>query len=54
MVEVSGMLPIVPDEPLPDDAAGLRAAIVRLRVVLEAKDAEIAVLRAGLDAARER
>jgi transposase len=44
----------VPDEPLPDDAAGLRAANARLRAVAEARDAEIAVLRAGLDAARER
>ena len=44
----------MPDEPLPDGAAGLRAANARLRAVAEAKDAEIAVLRAGLDAARER
>jgi hypothetical protein len=44
----------VPDEPAPDDAAGLRAANARLRAVAEAKDAEIAVLRAGLDGARER
>jgi hypothetical protein len=44
----------VPDEPVPDDAAGLRAANARLRAVAEAKDAEIGVLRAGLDAARER
>jgi transposase len=39
---------------VPDDAAGLRAANARLRAVAEAKDAEIAVLRAGLDAVRER
>jgi hypothetical protein len=44
----------VPDEPVPDDAAGLRAANARLRAVAEAKDAEIAGLRAGLDAARGR
>ena len=44
----------MPDEPVPDDAAGLRAANARLRAVVEAKDAEIAVLRAELDAARER
>jgi transposase len=44
----------VPDEPLPDDAAGLRAANARLRAVVEAKDAEIAVLRAEAGAARER
>jgi transposase len=44
----------VPDAPVPDDAAGLRAANARLRAVAEAKDAEIAVLRAGLDGARER
>jgi transposase len=44
----------VPDEPVPDNAAGLRAANARLRAVAEAKDAEIGVLRAGLDAARER
>ena len=44
----------MPDEPVPDDAAGLRAANARLRAVAEAKDAEIAGLRAGLDAARGR
>jgi transposase len=44
----------VPDEPLPDDAAGLRAANAGLRSVVEAKDAENALLRAELDAARER
>lgn len=44
----------MPDAPLPDDAAGLRAANARLRAVLEAKDAEIAGLRDGLDAARQR
>jgi hypothetical protein len=43
----------VPGEPLPDDAAGLRAANEGLRSVVEAKDAETAVLRAGLDAERE-
>jgi hypothetical protein len=44
----------VPDEPVPDDAGGLRAANARLRAVVEAKDAEIAGLRAEADAARER
>jgi hypothetical protein len=44
----------VPDEPLPDDAAGLRAANAGLRSVVEAKDAENALLRAELSAARER
>jgi transposase len=43
----------VPDEPVPDDAAGLRAANARLRAVAEAKDAEIAGLRAERDADRE-
>jgi transposase len=40
----------VPDEPVPDDVAGLRAANAGLRAVVEAKDAEIAVLRAERDA----
>lgn len=44
----------MPDEPVPDDAAGLRAANARLREVLGAKDAEIGMLQAGLEAARER
>jgi transposase IS66 family protein len=44
----------VPGEPVPDDAAGLRAANAGLRSVVEAKDAENALLRAELDAARER
>jgi transposase len=43
----------VPDEPLPDDAAWLRAANAGLRSVVEAKDAENTLLRAGLDAERE-
>ena len=43
----------MPDEPVPDDAAGLRAANARLRAVVEAKDAEIAALRAERDAGRE-
>ena len=43
----------MPDELAPDDAAGLRAANARLRAVVEAKDAEIAVLRAERDADRE-
>ena len=44
----------MPREPVPDDAAGLRAANARLRAVIGAKDAEIAGLRAEADAARER
>jgi hypothetical protein len=44
----------VPDEPVPEDAAGLRAANARLRAVVGARDAEIAGLRAEADAARER
>jgi transposase len=43
----------VPEDPVPDDAAGLRAANARLRDVAAAKDAEIAVLRAERDADRE-
>jgi hypothetical protein len=35
----------VPDEPVPDDVAGLRAANARLRELLAARDAGIA----GLD-----
>jgi hypothetical protein len=34
----------VPDEPVPDDAAGLRAANARLRAVVEAGAAEIEAL----------
>ena len=44
----------MPDELLPDDAAGLRAANTGLRAVVEAKAAENALLRAELDAVRER
>jgi hypothetical protein len=43
----------VPDEPVPDDAAGLHAANARLRAVVAAKDAETAGLRAELDGERE-
>ena len=43
----------MPDEPVPDDVAGLRAVNARLRAVVEAKDAEIAALRAERDADRE-
>jgi hypothetical protein len=43
----------VPDESVPDDAAGLCAVNARLRTVVEAKDAEIAGLRAERDADRE-
>jgi transposase len=49
-----GSLRRVPDEPVPDDAAGLRAANSRLRELLAERDAEVAVLRAEMDAARER
>jgi hypothetical protein len=44
----------VPDEPVPDDAAGLRAANARLRAVVEAKGGQVAMLTAALDAALER
>ncbi len=44
----------MPDEPVPDDAAGLRAANARLRAVVEAKDGQVAVLTAALEAALER
>ncbi len=43
----------MPDEPVPDDAAGLRAANARLRAVVEARGAEAAALRAELGAERE-
>lgn len=49
-----GSLRRVPDEPVPDDAAGLRAANARLRAVVEAKDGQVAMLTAALDAALER
>jgi transposase len=44
----------VPGDPLPDDAASLRAANAGLRAVVEAKEAENALLRAGLAAEREQ
>jgi len=44
-----GRLPVVPDESVPDDAAGLRAANARLRALLAERDSEIAVLRGHLD-----
>ena len=44
----------MPDVPVPDDAAGLRAANARLRGLLADRDADIAGLRLELDAARER
>jgi hypothetical protein len=47
-----GSLRRVPDEPVPDDAPGLRAANARLRAVVEAKDGQVAVLTAALE--RER
>jgi transposase len=47
-------LGLVPEEPgLPGEIAGQRELLSRLRAVVEAKDAELAVLRAELDAERE-
>ena len=43
----------MPEERVPDDAAGLRAANSRLRGLLADRDEEVAALRAGLDAERE-
>ena len=43
----------MPDESMPGDAAGLRAAKARLRELLAERDAEVAALRAGQDADRE-
>ena len=43
----------MPDELVPDDAAGLRAANARLRGLLAERDAEAAGLRAELDGDRE-
>ena len=43
----------MPDEPVPDDATGLRAANARLRAVVAERAAEIEGLRAGLEAERE-
>jgi len=41
----------VPDvPPAPDEVAALRAASTRLRQVIEAKDAEVVVLRAQVEA----
>jgi hypothetical protein len=48
-----GSLRRVPDDPVPDDAAGLRAANARLRGLLAERDSEVAALRAGRDADRE-
>jgi transposase len=48
------MLGLVPEEPgPPDEVAGQRELLSRLRAVVEAKDAENAVLQAELDAERE-
>src|ERR1700690_2135594 len=44
----------VPDEPVPDDAAGLRAANARLGAVVEAKGGQVAALGAALEAWEER
>jgi hypothetical protein len=47
-------LGLVPEEPgPPGEIAGQREVLSRLRAVVEAKDAENAVLRAELDAERE-
>ena len=43
----------MPDEPVPDDVAGLRAANARLRELLDERGAEIAELRAGREEDRE-
>ena len=43
----------MPDEPVPDDVAGLRAANARLRELLAARDAGIAGLEARLEAEQE-
>ena len=43
----------MPEEPVPDDVAGLRAANSRLRGLLAERDAQVAALRAGLDTERE-
>lgn len=49
------MLGVVPDEPgVPADSRDQRELIARLRAVVEAKEAENAVLRAELEAQRER
>jgi hypothetical protein len=44
----------VPDEPVPDDAAGLRAANARLRAIVEARERQVAALTAALEASLER
>ena len=44
----------MPDEPVPDDAAGLRAADARLRAVVGAKDEQVTALTAALEASLER
>lgn len=43
----------MPGEPMPDDAAGLRAANARLRQVVASQSEEIERLRAERDADRE-
>jgi transposase len=48
-----GSLLRVPDEPVPDDAAGLRAANARLRQLLAERDADIAGLEVRLGEERE-
>ena len=45
-------MPDIP--PVPDEVTALRAANARLREVVEAKDAEVAVLRAQLEAYRSQ
>jgi len=44
----------MPGEPAPDDAAGLRAANAQLRAVIEAKDGQVAVLQAQVEAVLSR
>ncbi len=44
----------MPDESVPGDVAGLRAANARLRAVVEAKDGQVAALTAALEASLER
>jgi hypothetical protein len=47
-----GSLRRVPDETVPDDAAGLRAANAQLRALLAEPDAQVAALLAKRDAGR--
>jgi hypothetical protein len=49
-----GRLLVVPGEPVPDDAAGLRAANARLRGLLAERDARIEELLARLEEVGEQ